>query len=50
MSEMRNSDGRLIAKYDKVAGKLEMKSKDCITTVIFPPGTEIKIINTKKVA
>ena len=48
--EVRNKDGRLMAKYDKAAGRLEMRSKDCVTVVILPPGTEIEIANSKKTA
>lgn len=49
MHEFRNSDGRLMFKYEEATGKLEMKSKDCITVVMFPPGTKIEeIINIKK--
>jgi hypothetical protein len=48
MREVRNTDGRLMAKYDKVTGRLEMRVKDCVTVVIFPPGTEIEIVNSKK--
>jgi len=50
MKEVRNTDGRLMAKYDKAAGKLEMQSKGCVTVVMFPPGTEIKVVNSKKTA
>ena len=50
MSEVRNTDGRLMAKYDRLTGRLEMKSKGCVTVVVFPPGTEIRIVNTKKIS
>ena len=50
MREVRNTDGRLMAKYDRSSGKLEMMSKGCVTVVRFPPGTDIKIINSKKTA
>lgn len=49
MRDVRNIDNRLIFKYEEETGELETKSKDCITVVMFPPGTKIeKIINTKK--
>lgn len=50
MIEIRNDDKRLMAKYDKETGRLEMQSKGCVTVIIFPPGTEIKIINSKNAA
>lgn len=48
MREVRHNGKRLMAMYDEENGRLEIKLKDCVTTVIFPPGTKIEFVHTEE--
>lgn len=40
--EIRNSIGRLIAKYYPDKGVIEILQKGCYTFIVIPPGTPIQ--------
>jgi hypothetical protein len=48
MREVRHNGKRLMAMYDEENGRIEIKLKDCVTTVIFPPGTKIEFVHTEE--
>lgn len=47
MKEIHNADGRLVCKADPKSPVIEIKVKDCITTIRFLPNGEIEVTNTK---
>lgn len=42
--ELRNSKGRLIAKYYPDRGRIVIKHKGLYSIVIVPPGTDVKFL------
>lgn len=42
--ELRNSKGRLIAKYYPDRGWIVIKQKELYSIVIVPPGTDVKFL------
>ncbi len=47
MKEIRNADGRLVAKADTESPVVEIQTKGCVTTIRFLPNGEIEVTNTK---
>lgn len=42
-----NDDNRMVARFDPNTGTIEIKLKNCLTSIRIPPGVEIKVINQK---
>ncbi len=47
MCEVRNLDGKLVCRFDKRKGMIEIKLKKCLTRIMLNRGGITKIVNTK---
>lgn len=50
MSEVRNSDGRLVCCLDENTGTVEIRVKDCITLIKRNPDGTTEVVNIKNKA